>query len=69
MVEEQPQDQQGHDESREEPTTVDPIEHAKAEVERAETVDDETRLEILEELRRTLEGELDTSIENGSPRH
>ena len=48
---------------------MDPIEHARTELERAEAADDETRLEILEELRSALEGELDTSIENGSPRH
>jgi TPP-dependent pyruvate/acetoin dehydrogenase alpha subunit len=57
------------DEQREEPTQVDPIEKARADLERAEVADDETRLEILEELRRGLEEELDTSIENGSPRH
>jgi TPP-dependent pyruvate/acetoin dehydrogenase alpha subunit len=57
------------DEQREEPTHVDPIEKARADLERAEVADDETRLEILEELRRGLEEELDTSIENGSPRH
>lgn len=45
------------------------LEHARREIERAEATDDATRLEILEELRRKLEAELDTSIENGSARH
>jgi hypothetical protein len=61
---EEPQDEQ-----REEPTTVDPIEKARADLERAETAEDEARLEILEELRGALEAELDTSVENGSSRH
>jgi TPP-dependent pyruvate/acetoin dehydrogenase alpha subunit len=60
---------ESHDENREEPTAVDPIEKARTDLERAQAADDETRLEILEEVRRSLEGELDASIENGSPRH
>ena len=48
---------------------MDPIEKARVDLERAETVDDEARLEILEELRGALEAELDTSVENGSSRH
>ncbi|MGH2807840.1 MAG: hypothetical protein ACRDKT_11265 [Actinomycetota bacterium] len=60
--------EQPRDDAREEPS-VDPIEHARTELERAEAADDETRLEILEDLRRELERQLDTSIENGAPRH
>jgi hypothetical protein len=61
--------EQPEDDQREEPTPVDPIEKARVDLERAETADDEARLEILEELRGALEAELDTSVENGSSRH
>lgn len=38
-------------------------------LERAEASDDETRLETLEGIRRDLEAELDSSLENGPSRH
>ena len=38
-------------------------------LEQAEASDDETRLETLEGLRRDLEAELDSSLENGPARH
>jgi len=43
----------------------DPIRSTQAELEQAETAGDERRLEVLENLHRTLEGELD---EAGSAR-
>jgi hypothetical protein len=43
----------------------DPIRRAQAELEQAETADDERRLEVVEDLHRTLESELD---EAGSAR-
>ena len=38
-------------------------------LDKAQASDDETRLETLEELRRDLEAELDSSLENGPTRH
>jgi hypothetical protein len=43
----------------------DPIHSAQTELEQAEAADDKRRLEVLEDLHRTLEGELD---EAGSAR-
>jgi hypothetical protein len=46
----------------------DPLERAERDLERAEASADDERLEILEELRSDLEAELETSVENESPR-
>ncbi|MDQ3940736.1 MAG: hypothetical protein M3238_05230 [Actinomycetota bacterium] len=59
----------GHDADVGPGAHADRLEHARREIERAEAANDEERLEILEELRRTLEEELDTSVENGASRH
>ena len=48
---------------------ADRLREARNKMDRAEDADDDTRLEVLEEVRRALEAELDTSVENGPARH
>jgi len=49
--------------------TDDAVERVREQLDRAQHSDDETRLETLETLRRDLEAELDSSLENDPPRH
>lgn len=51
------------------PPRVDALDQARADLEGAEQSDDATRLEVLEDVRRKLEAELEAGVENGSTRH
>ena len=48
---------------------TDAVEQARSDLEAAESSDDATRLEVLEDVRRKLESELETGVENGSAGH
>ena len=48
---------------------IDAVEQARSDLETAESSDDATRLEVLEDVRRKLESELEAGVENGSSRH
>lgn len=45
------------------------VDRVRDELEAVEASDDEARLEALEKVRRDLESELDSSLENGSSGH
>ena len=61
----------GRDADEPDPTegSADRLQEARDKIAAAENSDDDTRLEVLEEVRSALEAELDTSVENGSARH
>ena len=56
-------------ESPEERTDEALLQRVRDELDQAQASDDEARLETLEGLRRDLEAELDSSLENGPTRH
>ena len=45
------------------------VDNVRDNLEQAESAGDEARLETLEGIRRDLEAELDSSLENGTPGH
>ena len=45
------------------------VERVRAELDEAQAAGDDTRLETLEKVRRALETELDSSLENGTSGH
>ena len=48
---------------------ADAVDQARIDLQKAESSDDATRLEVLEDVRRKLESELEAGVENGSSRH